>query len=266
MLTTREVIKTFYNALIQRLKKHRGDWNQNDPSADDYIKNRPFYTDETKKVVKLDKKYLPDIIATKSEVETAKTTANDAKTAADNAQTTANDAKTAAKTAKTTANDAQSAVITAKTTANTAKTTADAAKITAEAAKTTANDAKTAADNANAKVAKALTVERSGNISAPNDTMDSGTYQRLNLYSKDLIHSASFAVTESIGLKIFVDRDGGLQSNLSNPSTVEFQANGSSCMRLKGIDEFIINSSTPGSTKEFKITVDDSGTLTTTEV
>lgn len=51
MLTTREVIKTFYNALLQRLKKHRGDWNQNDPTADDYIKNRPFYTDETKKIV-----------------------------------------------------------------------------------------------------------------------------------------------------------------------------------------------------------------------
>ena len=51
MLTTREVIKTFYNALLQRLKKHRGNWDQNDPSADDYIKNRPFYTDETKKTV-----------------------------------------------------------------------------------------------------------------------------------------------------------------------------------------------------------------------
>lgn len=51
MLTTREVIKTFYNALLQRLKKHRGDWNQNDPTADDYIKNRPFYTDGTKKIV-----------------------------------------------------------------------------------------------------------------------------------------------------------------------------------------------------------------------
>ena len=51
MLTTREVIKTFYNALLQRLKKHRGDWNQNDPTADDYIKNRPFYTDDTQKIV-----------------------------------------------------------------------------------------------------------------------------------------------------------------------------------------------------------------------
>lgn len=49
MLTIREIIKTFYNALLQRFKKYRGNWEQNDPTADDYIKNRPFYTDETKK-------------------------------------------------------------------------------------------------------------------------------------------------------------------------------------------------------------------------
>lgn len=51
MLTIRELIKTLYNALIQRLKKHRGNWEQNDPTADDYIKNRPFYTDDSKKIV-----------------------------------------------------------------------------------------------------------------------------------------------------------------------------------------------------------------------
>lgn len=51
MLTIREVIKTFYNALLQRLKKHRGNWEQNDPTADDYIKNRPFYTDENDKTI-----------------------------------------------------------------------------------------------------------------------------------------------------------------------------------------------------------------------
>lgn len=56
MLTTREVIKTFYNALLQRLKKHRGNWEQNDPTADDYIKNRPFYTDETSKETVVSKK------------------------------------------------------------------------------------------------------------------------------------------------------------------------------------------------------------------
>ena len=51
MLTIRELIKTLYNAFNQKLKKHRGNWEQNNPTADDYIKNRPFYTDETKKIV-----------------------------------------------------------------------------------------------------------------------------------------------------------------------------------------------------------------------
>ena len=51
MLTIREIIKTLYNAFNQKLKKHRGNWEQNDPTADDYIKNRPFYTDDSKKVV-----------------------------------------------------------------------------------------------------------------------------------------------------------------------------------------------------------------------
>lgn len=51
MLTIRELIKTLYNALIQRMKKYRGNWEQNDPTADDYIKNRPFYADDSEKVV-----------------------------------------------------------------------------------------------------------------------------------------------------------------------------------------------------------------------
>lgn len=65
MLTIRELIKTLYNAFSQKLnsklKASRGNWEQNDPTADDYIKNRPFYTDESDKVVKIDKKYLPDL-------------------------------------------------------------------------------------------------------------------------------------------------------------------------------------------------------------
>lgn len=43
MLTIGEVIKTFYSAILQKLKRFRGNWEQNDPEADDYIKNRPFY-------------------------------------------------------------------------------------------------------------------------------------------------------------------------------------------------------------------------------
>ena len=59
-------------------------------------------------VVKIDPKYLPDTVATKSEVEAVQTTANNAKTTANNAKTTADDAKTTADDAKTTANNAKS--------------------------------------------------------------------------------------------------------------------------------------------------------------
>ena len=47
MLINFNHLKTFYNALVHKMKAFRGNWNQNDPTADDYIKNRPFY-DESK--------------------------------------------------------------------------------------------------------------------------------------------------------------------------------------------------------------------------
>mgnify|MGYP001771802937 CR=1 FL=1 len=71
-------------------------------------------------VVKIDAKYLPDTVATKSEVEAAQTTANAAQTTAENAQTTANAARNTADAAQTTAENAQ-------TTANAAQSTANAA-------------------------------------------------------------------------------------------------------------------------------------------
>lgn len=70
MLTIRELIKTLYNAFNQKLKNHRGNWEQNDPTAEDYIKNRPFYTDDNGKIIKLDKKFidLPDGIITEDDL------------------------------------------------------------------------------------------------------------------------------------------------------------------------------------------------------
>lgn len=51
MHVTFDSLKTFYNILIQKLKNHRGNWNQNDPTADDYIKNRPFYEEKSLKTL-----------------------------------------------------------------------------------------------------------------------------------------------------------------------------------------------------------------------
>ena len=56
-------------------------------------------------VVKIDEKYLPENLATKSDVEVARTTANNAQTTANNAQTTANNAQTTANNAKSEALD-----------------------------------------------------------------------------------------------------------------------------------------------------------------
>ena len=160
-------------------------------------------------VVKLDEKYLPDNIATKSDVEVAQTTANSAKTTAENAQNTAKNAQTAANEAKD-------------------------------------------------KVAKALTVDSTGSIHAPTVGMDGGTYQELRLTSKDGYHGSIFKLTKSTGLQILVTRDGGLNgTQVNNPATIEFIANGSNRIRLKGINELIMNSSTPDSTKKFIITLDD---------
>lgn len=50
MLINFNRLKTFYNALAQKMKSFRGNWNQNDPSADDYIKNRPFYSEGVQEV------------------------------------------------------------------------------------------------------------------------------------------------------------------------------------------------------------------------
>ena len=75
-------------------------------------------------VVKIDEKYLPEDLATKSDVEAAQTTANNAQTTANNAQTTANNAKSKANNAQTTANNAQTTANNAQTTANNAKSEA----------------------------------------------------------------------------------------------------------------------------------------------
>lgn len=66
MLINFNHLKTFSNAFLQKMKSFRGNWNQNDPTADDYIKNRTHYVDNDGNVHKLDKKFIdmPDGIVT----------------------------------------------------------------------------------------------------------------------------------------------------------------------------------------------------------
>lgn len=372
MLTTREVIKMFYNALLQRLKKYRGNWEQNDPTADDYIKNRPFYTDETSKetvvskktftttesdewcvpfffkpiigqvytvvwdeklyeciayeyigdicignlnivddgnntgepffysyrdndnyalcvrsvgvhtieisttkVVKLDKKYLPDTIADKSEVETAKT-------AADNAQTTATNAQNIANTANTTANKAQNTANNAQNTANAAKTAAENAKI-----------------DPNSYNYCATLFSKYGEFIGWYDTMGtlmyepkSGSFYRswfettplkyedipfneficttyLSVgelpYRKYLLFLTKLTFVNGWGIQgVAIDSQGG--TFYVKTPTVDKSTGEGLFLDFLPQDYMLINSSTRNSTKKFKITVDDSGKPTFTNL
>lgn len=53
MLINFNHLKTFYNALVHKMKNFRGNWEQNDPTADDYIKNRTHYSEGIKEVTVL---------------------------------------------------------------------------------------------------------------------------------------------------------------------------------------------------------------------
>ena len=89
-----------------------------------------------------------NVVASKSEVQKAQTTADRARNAADNAQIAANNAQSTANTAQSTANTAKSTADAAQSTANTAKSTADEAKTKAINAYTKASIAETTAQNA----------------------------------------------------------------------------------------------------------------------
>ena len=77
MLVDLSTLKTILNGLIKKINEKadksdlvQPDWNQNDETAADYIKNRPFY--DATDLKQLDEKYLPDTIARTSDLITPK--------------------------------------------------------------------------------------------------------------------------------------------------------------------------------------------------
>lgn len=51
MLINFNHLKTFFSALVNKMKGFRGNWCQNDPNADDYIKNRTHYVEMGETVI-----------------------------------------------------------------------------------------------------------------------------------------------------------------------------------------------------------------------
>lgn len=157
------------------------------------------------------------------------------------------------------ASTAQSAASSAQTTANTAKTTANAAKTTAEA-----------------------TAERYKDTQATiGDTTISGprrSYILLDIGPSSESHPARIVLHSDSGgapqicttIKAqsvtAVRRDRPAQLNLTGETVYAGDKSSLDTVEVTGLSSVIIASSTSGSTKKFRITVDDTGTIKATEV
>ena len=231
---------------------------------------------DAKEIVKIDEKYLPDNIATVEMVQNVSEQANNAKTTADNAQSTANTAKTTANNAKTTADNAQSTATNAQTIANNAQTIANNAKTTANnansmatnaqsmasVAQTTANNAKTTADNAQSTANTAKTTANNAKAAADDAYPRAGASElRLKSNNSGLSGNMFFSGRPNAPIYCRVDRCSA--SDASAPARFVFAPNGGTSMQVEGINVLQMKSS---SGKIFNITVDDSGTISATEV
>ena len=226
-----------------------------------------------------------NVVASKAEVQSAAAKATAAADAANTAQSTAN-------TAQTTADAAQS-------TANTAKSTADAAQTTANAAQTTANTALGRTEEPYNSTAYTALMTRMGAVSGWFAALYWLDYNPTEGYFKrDYLSDAKMGY-DDIAQKFLCQKNKNALG--ANPSALKLLnvegAGGSNYWRIGGIaigddgalysvssnevsrytktglfltftpyKSIVLSSSTANSDKQFRITVDDTGTLKATEV
>ena len=202
--------------------------------------------------------------------------------------------------------NAQATANAAQTTANAAQTTANAAQTTANAAHTTANAAQTAAENALERVVEPYTrnmqmapLYKNGGFSAWRGVVQEISYNKTEGYffvnafdttalKKDDMPRGVFVVSVYLGstdatafLSSFVNLDSWSVSGFAvithnGPQEGELlyvSANTIPKNEAKGLfltfrapGSMLLKSSTANSDKQFRITVDDSGTISATEV
>ena len=169
-------------------------------------------------------------------------------------------ARDMAETAQDTASEATSIAQTAQSTANTAKTTAETAQNTANTAKTTAEEAKSTANTA---------VKPTKNLANENECW----YSMYNPYAENKTAVMTLGSTGAAALEIKVNEKYPSVAFIppvygSSQADFEFRRSGGAYRHplITGIGGIVVYSSTPNSTKKFKITVDDAGTISATEV
>ena len=262
-------------------------------------------------VVKIDPKYLPDTIATKSEVEAAQTAANNAHTTANNAQTTANNAQTTANASAT----KKDPVFSGSFSQNRKTGTEIGSNSHAEGQSCTASGARSHAEgflciasgtNSHAEGFQCIasgtnshaegldcTAEGYGSHAGGERCTASGVYSHaegVGCTAQGMLQHVQGKYNIASGtLDSIVDSDyahtvgnGTRDSERSNAHTLTWSGvpwyqgrpqfggtamdNGAQTVMANGDKEIILASSTADSTKKFRITVDDSGTITATEV
>ena len=220
-------------------------------------------------VVKIDGKYLPETVATKSEVEVAQTTANAAQTTANAAQTTANSAlpKTGGAVSGNLTvdakNDSYRTVISAGEMAlqyvNSAGTATDMVVISGRNTPSIVSDkdGSSGFNLSNSGLSLGYTSKNNDGIHLyhSNGSSTAGEiviqHTNLNNYAKERISIASTGI---------ITCNNRLKFDCGSEIEV-VQTYGKT-----GGSAIILRSSTTGSNKRFRITVDDTGTLKATEV
>ena len=174
-------------------------------------------------------------------------------------------AQNAANTAQNAANTAQNAASSAQISANTAKTTAETAKATAETAKTTAEAAKATAKNAvHGSIQRLPNATSLNYYLTPSDT------------TADSIDSVRtfIGLPAATSLEIIVKDKTNPSVTFTPPVYLNHQADFAFARatnvyphpQITEIGGIVMYSTTSGSTKKFRITVDDTGTIKATEV
>ena len=193
-------------------------------------------------VKKFPVKYMPDEVLSRI---------SNAQDMAETAQNTAYSVKNTAETAQDTANTAKSTAQTAQSTANTAQSTANTAKTTAEEAKSTANTA----------------------VKPTKNNENECWYLMYNQYAQNKTTVMDLGSTGAVALSIKVNEKYPSVAFIppvygSKQADFEFRRSTSAYRHplITGIGGIVVYSSTPNSTKKFKITVDDAGVISATEV
>lgn len=193
-------------------------------------------------VKKFPESYMPDEVLSRI---------SDAQDMAETAQNTASEAKSTALTVQSIAQTAQSTANTAKTTAETAQSTANTAKTTAEEAKSTANTA----------------------VKPTKNNENDCWYSMYNKYAENKTTVMGLGSTGGAALVIKVNEKCPSVAFIppahgASQADFEFRRITSAYRHplITGIGGIVVYSSTPNSTKKFKITVDDAGVISATEV